>query len=197
MRLSAAMVVAILSASVIVVMFAVEPTASGASPNEPGRLDPALRAFLIAGIPTPDASTEREWPTRVAIAEIGRGDDKHDILVYISGRAWCGSGGCDLLILEPNGASFRLLGDVSVAQLPIRRLDTTSNGHPDIGVEVRGGGIIPGYQARLRFDGSRYPDNSSAPPAEPMKGKPKGAVLIARPIAGAPDAARGDLLYGG
>ncbi len=160
-------------------------------------LDPALRAFLVAHYPTNPtyAAMEKEWPTRVATARVKRADGGYDIVAYISGRAWCGSGGCELMILEPEGASYRVLGQAGITKLPIRRLATSSHGHPDLGVIVSGGGILKGYEARLRFDGKTYPDNPSVPPAAPIEGKAKGEVLIAPPADGAPDTARGELLY--
>ena len=71
------------------------------------------------------------------------GKTKEDI-VYISGPGWCGSGGCTMLILEPSGSSFNVLGKVTIVQLPIRVLHSTSHGHPDIGVLVQGGEILSG-----------------------------------------------------
>ena len=169
----------------------VSPMTSTATPK---RLDPALRAFLIAKNP-PDPELEKEWPTRVAIAKIRRDDGGFDIAAYISGRSWCGSGGCELMILEPDGTSFRILGDLGITNLPIRQLKTSSHGHPDIGVVVRGGGLRPGHEARLRFDGKTYPDNPTVPPAEPIERKAEGDVIIDQPAENAPDEARGDLLY--
>lgn len=165
------------------------------TPATAKELAPALREFLIANSPPANASMEKEWPTRVAIAEIRRDDGGHDIAVYISGRSWCGSGGCELMILEPDGTSFRILGDLAITNLPIRQLKTSSHGHPDIGVVVRGGGIRPGYEACLHFDGKTYPNNPTVPPAEPIKGNAEGRVIIAQAADNAPDEARGDLLY--
>ena len=51
-------------------------------------------------------------------------------LVYITGQRWCGSGGCTMLILEPVGSSFKVLGKITVVQLPIRLLPSTSYGRP-------------------------------------------------------------------
>jgi hypothetical protein len=65
----------------------------------------------------------------------------------------------------------------SIVQLPIRLLPTSTRGWRDIGVTVAGGGINPGYMARLRFDGRRYPSNPSVPPAIPMR-RTTGKVLI-------------------
>jgi hypothetical protein len=86
-------------------------------------------------------------------------------IVYVSGQGWCGSGGCTMLILEPTESAFKVLGRVTIVQLPIRLLPSVNDGHPDIGVSVQGGGVQSGYEAVLSFDGKSYPRNPSMPPA--------------------------------
>ncbi|MGA9069887.1 MAG: hypothetical protein WB424_06525 [Terracidiphilus sp.] len=116
------------------------------------------------------------------------GVTKDEIIVYISDGGWCGSGGCRLLILEPDDTSFNVIGDLSIVQLPIRVLRTRSHGHFDLGVWVQGGGIQPGHEAILRFDGKSYPRNPSIAPAQPLTKRVAGDVLIARGV-------EGELLY--
>lgn len=70
------------------------------------------------------------------------------------------------MILEPVGSTFKVLGSVTIVQLPIRVLDSTKDGRPDIGVTVQGGGLVGGYEAVLSFNGERYPSNPSMPPAQ-------------------------------
>lgn len=121
---------------------------------------------------------------RVALSDLN-GDGRPEALVYAvatttNGSAdLCGSGGCDLYVLslEPNG--YRQVTDISVSRPPIRVLATRTNGWHDIGVTVAGGGIIKGYEARLRFDGRRYPSNPSVAPAMRSKGE-AGTVVIGR-----------------
>lgn len=100
------------------------------------------------------------------------------IIVYLTGQEWCGNGGCTTLILEPKGSSYRLISKISVTRLPIRVLRSTTNGWHDIGVFVAGGGILPGYEARLRFDGKAYPRNPTVPPAVPVKNKAEGETVL-------------------
>jgi hypothetical protein len=151
-------------------------------------VSPDVKAFVIAQLkPDFDAKLEAVEPTRVVAAELPLADGRKDILVYITGRNWCGNGGCSLMILEPENGSYKIIGDTSITWAPIRKLATSSHGHPDIGVDVSGGGLIPGYEARLRFDGRRYPENPSVPPAIPLKSK-QGVILIG-------DDDKGELLY--
>lgn len=124
--------------------------------------------------------------TRINAVTVKMKDSKtQETIVYIYGETWCGSGGCTMLILEPTGSSFKELGWVSIVQLPIVVLPSMHNGHPDIGVGVRGGGILPGYEALLRFDGKSYPGNPSVPPARKVTGI-KGEVVVSPSDDGVP-----------
>lgn len=106
------------------------------------------------------------------------GDGIPEAIVYLTGRPWCGSGGCDTLILTPSGASFRIVGRIRITRPPIVALRTNTLGWRDVSVWVVGGGIQPGYAARLKYDGKRYPGNPSVPPAERLKGAAVGDVII-------------------
>ena len=114
-----------------------------------------VRTYLSPGRVPPDRTT------RITVSSVkahdGQGEEE---LVYVTGQRWCGSGGCTMLILEPLGSSFKVLGRVTVVQLPIRLLASSSYGRPDIGVRVQ-----PGYEAVLSFDGTSYPRNPTIPPA--------------------------------
>lgn len=114
------------------------------------------------------------------------GDGRPEALVY----AWrgledgqdvnlCGSGGCYLAVLSLTPTGYRVVSDISITRPPIHVLPSVSHGWHDISVLVAGGGILPGYRARLRFDGKTYPTNPSMTPAEPIKGKDQGTTVIA------------------
>ena len=87
---------------------------------------------------------------------------------------WCGSGGCNLLILRPGAAGWEPVGNVSRVSNPVRVLTTSTNGLPDIGVTVSGGGGPPAYEAKLSFDGRAYP---RFPSDEPLV-EAEGSVAI-------------------
>ena len=76
-------------------------------------------------------------------------------------------------------ATWRVVADIAITQLPIYILSAKSNGWHNIGVWLEGGGIQSGYEAELRFDGKSYPDNPSVPPARPIVGKAKGELIVA------------------
>ncbi len=105
-------------------------------------------------------------------------DGKNEALVYITDRDWCGTGGCNLLILTREGSSNRIISEASITRPPIRVLERKSHGWRNISVWVVGGGIQPGYEAELRFDGKTYPGNPSGGPARRLRGKAAGRVVI-------------------
>lgn len=102
-------------------------------------------------------------------------DGQDEIVVYPIGPSICGSGGCNLLVLTPDGSGYRTVMDASVSQLPIRLLPESSNGWRDLSVAVAGGGL-PAGAARMRFDGAKYPSN---PTVEEQVDEDAGSVLIA------------------
>jgi hypothetical protein len=103
---------------------------------------------------------------------------REEVVVYISGESWCGSGGCTMLVLVPEGNSFNMIDKTTIVQLPIRVLDGRSNGRAELGVWVQGGGLQPGYEATLRFDGKSYPRNPSIAPARRLSSRNAGTVII-------------------
>lgn len=100
------------------------------------------------------------------------------IVVYFTDPKSCGSGGCTTLVLTPEGSSYRVVSSMTIVWPPIRVLNSQSHGWRDLAVRVRGGGIIPGYEAVLPFDGSTYPTNPSVPPSRRLRRAASGSVLI-------------------
>jgi hypothetical protein len=142
----------------------------------------ALLVLTPQGKPTEQvgAFVERTFSTSAykrADADLN-GDGRKEILIYLTGPDDCGSGGCSLVILSPGRHGYRVVLHSAVTRLPISLLPTKSHGWRDIGVTVAGGGITHAYQARLRFDGRRYPANPTVPPAIPQR-RPKGRIVIA------------------
>jgi hypothetical protein len=67
---------------------------------------------------------------------------------------------------------------MTITNPPIRVLDQKLNGWHSLGVWVQGGGIQPGYEAELRFNGKSYPKNPSVPPARRADKNLAGEVVI-------------------
>lgn len=144
----------------------------GALAAAPAPVPPAVRAWVAAHHPDDAGAT-----LQVAQADLNH-DGRADALVYVAGPGQCGSGGCDLLILAASAQGYRQVGSVSIVQLPVRLLPTRHHGWQDIGVRVAGGGILPGYDAALHFDGRRYPGNPSVAPAVRLA-RAAGRIVIA------------------
>jgi hypothetical protein len=106
------------------------------------------------------------------------GDGTPEAIVYLIGQQWCGSGGCHLFILQKSAGSWKTITSMTITNPPIRILDRKLNGWHSLGVWVQGGGIQPGYEAELRFNGKTYPRNPSVPPARRAAKNLAGEVVI-------------------
>lgn len=82
-------------------------------------------------------------------------------LVYLEGRDWCGSSGCELMIVDTSGPKPRTVAEVS-AWTPITYDGWSSSGYRIIGVWHHGGGEMKPHCEELRFaaDGSEYVNES-------------------------------------
>lgn len=128
------------------------------------------------GAPYP--AFERQGATRYSAALVDLKDDgTREAIVYVTGRGACGTGGCMTLVLAPRRTSYKVTTGISISRPPIRVLAAKSNGWHDIAVWVQGGGILPGYEARLSFNGQTYPSNPSVPPAQQLASKVPGKTL--------------------
>lgn len=115
--------------------------------------------------------TENEGYTddlRFAFADVDlNGDGEMETLVYTFGPMICGSGGCNVFVLQRDGGEYTKISGHTVSNLPIGAFYTETNGWRDLAITVRGGGLEEGPNvARLPFDGTRYPLNPTVLPAE-------------------------------
>jgi hypothetical protein len=106
------------------------------------------------------------------------GDGIPEAIVYLIGPQWCGSGGCHLFILQKSSGSWKIVTSTTITNPPIRILDRKLNGWHSLGVWVQGGGIQPGYEAELGFNGKTYPRNPSVSPARRVAKNLLGEVVI-------------------
>jgi hypothetical protein len=145
---------------------------------------PNLKKFLQKWVRTPgDNLADLQTTQFDAVPVHLHGDDRTQWIVYLSGGGWCGSGGCTMLVLEPTATSFHTIAYTTITWPPIRVLDTQTHGWHDLGVLVAGGGILNGYEARLRFSGRRYPGNPSLQPPTHLS---KGQTVLADSTKAAP-----------
>ena len=153
----------------------------------------AAAALILWAISSPAAATDTAGALQAHINQVLQsptdvpflaaetdlnGDGQDEVVVHVTSRDYCGSGGCVTLVLQRAGQGYRTVMRASVTRPPIRVLETRHQGWKDIGVTVSGGGAGPAYEAALAFDGRRYPSNPTTPPARPVKDAP-GVTLIA------------------
>ena len=149
--------------------FAEAPAPAPAEASAQAVLEASLQQFLSAW--------DKESTSHMIAFEDLNEDGKLEAIVYLT-EGWCGSGGCNTLILKQDGSSWKIVTNMTIVNLPIRVLATRSHGWHSIGVWVQGGGIQPGYEAELIFNGKTYPTNPTVPPARKLKGKPTGKVVL-------------------
>jgi hypothetical protein len=131
-----------------------------------------LRAFLAESL-----SRDHQTPEfRFQLIDLN-GDGQDEAIVYVNDRRYCGSGGCLLLVLKRGGTSFKIVGRTTITWPPIKVLEHQTHGWRDIAVQVHGGGIAPGYEAVLSFDGDHYPINPAVSPALRAPAPVAGQVL--------------------
>lgn len=184
-------------------LFALAACACSQDAPEPGAAEDAVATpapvETQGAAPTRDEDINRyllqEYPDAGAIqyALAWRdlnGDGADEAIVYPIGPFFCGSGGCNTLVLTPAGPMYEKVGDISVSRTPIEVLDTSSNGWKDLTVVVAGGGGANG-RAVLRFDGKAYPGNASMADMTDAKGTEVLAeepeLRMAEPVAEAGD----------
>lgn len=135
-----------------------------------------LRDFLFHYAESKRATADE---TRYASSFVDlNGDGLKEIVVYLTGRYWCGTGGCLTLVLAPQVNSYRIVGKILATRPPIRALGQTTHGWRTLTARVQGGGILNPYEARLPFDGKRYPTSAAPPSARRLMGGLNGDVLI-------------------
>jgi hypothetical protein len=139
----------------------------------------SLAEFLRDHLGHPDPLLEKEQPTRYYAAFVDLEDNgTQDAVVYVTGRLWCGSGGCVTFVLAPKGSSYRVVSKILITRPPICVLATKTNGWHDLAVRVQGGGVVRSYEARLPFDGRSYPVSPAMPSAQRLTDNVPGKVVI-------------------
>jgi hypothetical protein len=149
---------------------------AGALPAQPASGEDGLRAYLRARFHA-DGTEDRDARYVVAQADLN-GDGRPEALVYLLSSFYCGTGGCNLLILTPGGHAWRKVAEMTIVNPPIRLLNSASHGWRDLAVTVAGGGARA-HEALLAFDGRSYPANPSVPPARALRRPMPGRLLIA------------------
>jgi len=129
-----------------------------------------LEAFLRQYVGPRDSDDNRSTRYESAFVDL-TGHGAREAIVYLMGEEWCGSGGCTTLVLAPKGTSYKVLAYLTTTWPPIRVLARESHGWRDIGVWVQGGGVQPGYETDMYFNGKTYwsRDKATLQPSKPLR----------------------------
>lgn len=85
-------------------------------------------------------------------------DKKDEILVFLWGDNYSGTGGGTLMIFNNK---YDLISRSTVVNLPIIISKNKTNGYKDIMVKVEGGGVNKGFYSLLKYENKKYPLNAS------------------------------------
>ena len=153
-------------------MFGVWIASTGCAKVETER-PPALESALQ------ELLGDEQGPIHYFSAKADLDDDQiSEWIVHLAGPSVCGTGGCSTLVFTEVDGVLRLLTRITVTRPPIVIAESTTNGWRDLIAHVAGGGILPGHDARLRYDGSTYPGNATVEPTEPLSEKGEGVVVV-------------------
>lgn len=101
-------------------------------------------------------------------------DGRSEVLAYLLGPFFCGTGGCNLMLFRRDGEGYTLVNDFPTTDLPVIVSSETTEGWSDL-VRLQTGGGVPSSYVRHVFDGERYVE------AERLSGNmaPSGTRLLA------------------
>ena len=137
-----------------------------------------LKAYLATYIAQFDNQKDHSTHFRAAKVDL-RGDGSREVLVFLDGNTWCAHGGCALVILEPHGRNYKVLGWVYNVRTPIRVLPTYAHGWLDLGVWNEAG-TEPGYESAVPWDGQGYAEDPRVEPARKLPAGAPGEIVISR-----------------
>lgn len=160
-------------AALVFAMLGAGPVGPASANHDPATeaSEAAVKAWLLS-------ATEADGPLNYSLAWVDlNGDGQGEAIVYLTGPSVCGSGGCNMYVLERQRSAFVVRAHTTVTRTPVYVLEARSNGWRDLAVNVCGGGKTTCYQARLGFDGSKYPSNPTTTPPVKNLGIPPVIIL--------------------
>ncbi len=157
--------------------------AAGAEAEARKHMDAAevqrLKGFLATYVAQFDNQKDHSTHFRAAKVDL-RGDGSRAVLVFLDGNTWCGRTGCALVMLEPHGRSYKVMGWIYNVRTPIRVLPTHAHGWFDLGVWNEAGTNDPGYESAVPWDDQGYADDPRVEPARKLPAGSPGEIVISR-----------------
>jgi len=90
------------------------------------------------------------------------GDGRDEVLVYLLGSVFCGTGGCNLLLFTRRPDGYSLVNEFPISRLPVIVSEQKTAGWSDL-VRPESGGGVPASYVRHVFDGRRYVEKERTP----------------------------------
>ena len=137
--------------------------------EEPFRTEPDkdLEAAILRAEPSYTRQVvEAEGGTGRARYVYGRvdlnGDGRAEVLVYLLGSIFCGTGGCNLLLFTEARDGYVLVNRFPISRLPVIVSHERTNGWNDL-IRPESGGGAKASCVRHTFDGRRYVERERMP----------------------------------
>jgi len=102
------------------------------------------------------------------------GDGNDEVIVYLMGSIFCGTGGCNMMVFTKGDDGYRLVKNFSLARTPVIASPVVNNDWKDLWKMESGGGAKATF-VRYAFDGKTYAEKE-------RKGSekiPEGTVCLA------------------
>jgi heat shock protein HslJ len=90
------------------------------------------------------------------------GDTQEEVLAYVSGRDFCGTGGCPLLLLGRDAKGYKVINSFPVSRLPVTVSPQRTGGWNNL-VRLESGGGAPASYVTHAFDGTHYVERGRTP----------------------------------
>jgi hypothetical protein len=136
--------------------------------SQPSNSPDALKRFIQARVRQIDPNIDETTKYSYAFVDLN-GDGRDEAIVHLTGRSWCGTGGCITYILTPYAMDYKFVARVPATRTPIRVLDKVRNGWHSVTVMTRGD-LNRLYEGELRYNGQKYP-LGDRPPSERLPGR--------------------------
>ena len=129
--------------------------------------NPAIEAAILTAFPSYTRSSvgagDAAALARYLYNRVDLNADKQDeVLAYVTGRDFCGTGGCPLLLLARDAKGYRVINSFPVSRLPVTVSPRRVGGWSDL-VRLESGGGAPASHVTHTFDGTRYVERGRTP----------------------------------
>jgi hypothetical protein len=136
-----------------------------------------LRAAVQSYLQSPPLLNFERTSYMFAFVDLA-GDGKRQAIVYLTDQGWCGSSGCHMMVLTLKGSSYKVVTMIPAVKLPIQVLESKSHGWRDLSVWIQGGGILRGYDEKVKFNGENYVKEGLEVDEEGPVRKLKGKIVL-------------------